>query len=85
MHFTDLAIQIIADDKIRSAIERGEFDRLPGFGRPLEFDGSDDPDWWIRRKLRDEGMHCIVAASGRRIHTHGGWKPPLRAYPGRCD
>jgi hypothetical protein len=54
MHFTDLAIQIIADDKIRSAIERGEFDRLPGLGRPLWFDDSDDPDWWIRRKLRDE-------------------------------
>jgi hypothetical protein len=56
MHFTDLAIQIIADDKIRSAIERGEFDRLPGRGRPLHFDPWDDPDWWIRRKLSDEGM-----------------------------
>jgi hypothetical protein len=56
MHFTDLAIQIIADDKIRSAIERGEFDRLPGLGRPLHFDAAADPDWWIRRKLREEDL-----------------------------
>ena len=56
MHFADLAIQIIADDKIRSAIERGEFDRLPGLGRPLHFDAADDPDWWIRRKLREEDL-----------------------------
>jgi hypothetical protein len=60
MHFTDLAIQIIADDKSRSAIERGEFDRLPGLGRPLHFDASNDPDWWIRRKLRDEG-HVVAS------------------------
>jgi hypothetical protein len=60
MHFTDLAIQIIADDKIRSAIERGEFDRLPGLGRPHYFDLSDDPDWWIRRKLSDEGITCVT-------------------------
>jgi hypothetical protein len=63
MHFTDLAIQIIADDKIRSAIERGEFDRLPGLGRPLWFDESDDPDWWIRRKLREEDLQGEAAFS----------------------
>jgi hypothetical protein len=67
MHFTDLAIQIIADDKIRSAIKRGEFDRLPGLGRPLWFDESDDPDWWIRRKLREEGIPSVVAASSRQM------------------
>jgi hypothetical protein len=67
MHFTDLAIQIIADDKIRSAIKRGEFDRLPGLGRPLWIDACDDPDWWIRRKLRDEGNQSIVAASSRQF------------------
>ena len=60
MHFTDLAIQIIADDKIRSAIERGEFDRLPGLGRPLYFEETDDPDWWIRRKLRDEDLQGAI-------------------------
>jgi hypothetical protein len=59
---TDLAIQIIADDKIRSAIRRGEIDRLPGFGKPLCFEGddADDPHWWIRRRLRAEGLNFGV-------------------------
>ena len=69
MHFTDLAIQIIADDKIRSAIERGEFDRLPGLGRPLYFEETDDPDWWIRRKLRDEDLQGAIGASFTRCDT----------------
>ena len=56
MRFSDLAIQIIADDKIRAAILRGEFDHLPGFGQPLDFDDADDPLWWLRRKLREEGL-----------------------------
>lgn len=55
--FTDRAIQIIADNKIRAAIEAGEFDNLPGFGQPATIcDEPYDPYWWIRRKLRREGM-----------------------------
>jgi hypothetical protein len=91
VHFTDLAIQIIADDKIRSAIERGEFDRLPGLGRPLHFDATDDPDWWIRRKLREEDLTkspCLaepqtrvfapaILRSERLAHV------PPHGYPGR--
>lgn len=38
------------DRLIREAMERGEFDDLPGKGRPIpgqgEFDGE---GWWIRR------------------------------------
>jgi hypothetical protein len=39
---------------IREARERGEFDDLPGAGRPLDLD--DDELWWIRRKAKDEGI-----------------------------
>jgi hypothetical protein len=54
---TDRAIQIIADSKIRAAIEAGEFDNLPGFGKPAAiFDEPYDPHWWIRRKLKREGI-----------------------------
>ena len=29
--------------------ERGEFDNLPGAGKPLPgLDGTDDPDWWVK-------------------------------------
>ncbi len=67
MHFTDLAIQIIADDKIRTAIERGEFDRLPGLGKPLYLDDADDPDWWIRKKLREEDLLPKPTIAGARL------------------
>ena len=33
-----LAFEIIAEQRIREAIERGEFDRLPGAGRPLKLE-----------------------------------------------
>jgi hypothetical protein len=35
-----LLFELIAEQKIREAIERGEFDNLPGQGRPLDL--SDD-------------------------------------------
>jgi Domain of unknown function (DUF1992) len=56
---TDRAIQIIADNKIRAAIEAGEFDNLPGYGKPLEsIDEPYDPHWWIRQKLRREELQA---------------------------
>jgi len=36
-----LALELLAERKIEEAIARGEFDDLPGAGRPLELD--DDP------------------------------------------
>ena len=41
--------------QIREATERGEFDNLPGAGRPI--DGLDEPHdelWWVKQKLRRE-------------------------------
>jgi len=60
--FTDRAIDIVVEDKICAAIERGEFNDLPGFGKPHPIcDEPYDPNWWVRRKLRQEGL----AARGR--------------------
>jgi len=54
---TDRAIQIIADNKIRAAIEAGDFDNLPGLGKAAAiFDEPYDPHWRIRRKLRREQL-----------------------------
>lgn len=44
------------DRQIREAIERGEFDNLPGAGKPLPDLGSRDEDWWIKAKLEREGL-----------------------------
>jgi hypothetical protein len=56
-HFSDRAIQIIADNKIRAAIDAGEFNNLSGLGKPAAiFDEPYDPHWWIRRKLTREQL-----------------------------
>lgn len=45
------------DRQVREAIERGEFDGLPGAGKPIPgLTGRDDDDWWIRGKLEREGI-----------------------------
>lgn len=41
---------------IREATERGDFDNLPGMGKPLNLSGLDDPDWWAKQKIRDEEL-----------------------------
>jgi hypothetical protein len=46
-----------ADRKIREAQEQGAFDALPGLGKPIpDLDGPDDPNWWLKKKLRDEKL-----------------------------
>jgi hypothetical protein len=62
---SDRAIQIIADNKIRAAIEAGEFDDLPGFGQPLAtIDDPYDPNWWVRSKLKREELRIDLSADG---------------------
>ena len=42
---------------IQIAIRRGDFDDLPGAGKPIEGLGTHhDPDWWIRRKIESENL-----------------------------
>lgn len=52
----DVAIALIADLQIRQAIERGEFDDLPGAGKPLDLSDRHDPDWWFKSLVRREGL-----------------------------
>ena len=43
--------------QIREAAERGEFDNLPGAGKPIaDLDKPHDESWWIRQKLRRENL-----------------------------
>jgi hypothetical protein len=58
------AIPIIAENRIREAMERGEFDHLEGAGRPFDdADGHYDPDWWLKRKLQRERLTTDDVAS----------------------
>ncbi|HTS17539.1 MAG TPA: DUF1992 domain-containing protein [Verrucomicrobiae bacterium] len=58
------AIPIIAENRIREAMERGEFEHLEGSGRPFrDIDGHYDPDWWLKRKLQREQLTTEEVAS----------------------
>ncbi len=40
---------------VQRAIERGEFDGLPGAGKPIDDLGTThDPDWWLKRFIERE-------------------------------
>jgi len=44
------------ENLIQQAMRRGEFDDLPGAGKPLRGLDLHDPDWWIRRKIEQERL-----------------------------
>ncbi|WP_169581973.1 MULTISPECIES: DUF1992 domain-containing protein [Microbacterium] len=42
---------------IQQAMRRGDFDNLPGAGKPIpDLGSSHDADWWIRRKIQTEQL-----------------------------
>lgn len=52
---------LAAEIAIRQAQRRGDFDDLPGAGKPLPGigDGRHDPDWWLRRKIEREQLRGL--------------------------
>ncbi|WP_076262463.1 DUF1992 domain-containing protein [Intrasporangium flavum] len=50
--------------QIREAQERGEFDNLPGAGKPLDLRDSSDPDWWVKRFAQRENLDLGGALPG---------------------
>lgn len=42
--------------ELEQAIARGDFDDLPGAGKPLDLPASPDPDWWIRQRLAEDDV-----------------------------
>lgn len=45
------------DAQIREAQARGDFDNLPGAGKPIEGLGRrHDPDWWLKGYLKREKL-----------------------------
>jgi hypothetical protein len=46
--------------QIREATERGEFDNLPGAGKPIaDLDKPHDELWWVKDKLRRERLSYL--------------------------
>ena len=48
------------DFQVRRAMERGEFDDLPGAGKPLHLPDQHDPDWWVKRLIEREKISGIA-------------------------
>ena len=52
------------DLQIRQAVERGDFDELPGYGKPLtNLTGANDPDWWVRQLIEREQITGVLPPS----------------------
>ena len=54
-------LEPVAERAIRAAQQRGEFDDLPGAGRPLDLGDPDDPHWWVKAFIRREGLDLADA------------------------
>lgn len=58
-----VSFESFVDRQIRQAEERGEFEELPGFGKPLaSLDAPYDELWWIKGKLHREGFAVLPPA-----------------------
>ena len=52
--------QTWVDLQVRQAMERGDFDDLPGAGKPIKDLGeSHDPDWWIKKLVQREHVALL--------------------------
>jgi hypothetical protein len=52
------------EQQIREAQERGDFDNLPGAGKPLPGAGEHyNEDWWLKEWIRRENISGVLPAS----------------------
>lgn len=49
------------EQQLRIAQERGDFDDLPGMGKPIEGLGVEhDPDWWVKKLIEREQVTGVL-------------------------
>ncbi|CAN5595363.1 hypothetical protein BH10ACT10_BH10ACT10_14590 [soil metagenome] len=48
------------DLQVQRAMDRGEFDDLPGAGKPLDLPDKHDPDWWVKQLIEREQLTGIA-------------------------
>ncbi|MGV9644403.1 DnaJ family domain-containing protein [Streptomyces sp. NPDC003333] len=69
------------DHQISEAQGRGDFDRLPGAGRPLPRDLEEPYDelWWVKRKMAREGLSVLPPALALRKEAEDALKAAYAA------
>jgi hypothetical protein len=70
---------------IQQAIRRGDFDDLPGAGKPLRLGDAHDPDWWIRRKIQTEQLSGLGPPALRLRVEHSELEARLDAMTREAD
>ena len=48
------------DVQIQQAVARGDFDDLPGYGKPLRLTDTHDPDWWVKGLVERENITGVL-------------------------
>ncbi|HEY6727602.1 MAG TPA: DUF1992 domain-containing protein [Polyangiaceae bacterium] len=69
----------LVERRIREAAERGEFDDLPGAGKPLP--GLDEPYdemWWVKNLMEREQLSLLPPALELRRDVERGLEQALR-------
>ena len=66
--------------QIREATERGEFDNLPGAGKPIpDLDEPHDELWWVKGKLRREHLAYLPPTIALRKEAEAALEAALQA------
>jgi Domain of unknown function (DUF1992) len=66
--------------QIREATERGEFDDLPGAGKPIpDLDEPHDELWWVKGKLRRENFSWLPPTIALRKEAEEALEAALQA------
>jgi hypothetical protein len=52
----DMSTQDWVEAQIKQAQNAGEFENLPGAGKPLKLADKHDPDWWVKDFIRREDI-----------------------------
>lgn len=64
------AWQIIAEARIRSAMEAGAFENLPGAGKPIpDLDDTYDEMWWLKKWMKRERIGITPPTLAARVEV----------------
>ena len=75
-----VGFQSWVERQIQEAMERGEFDNLPGVGKPIaDLDKPHDELWWVKDKLRRENLSYLPATLALRKEAEDALAAALRA------
>ncbi|WP_374773152.1 DUF1992 domain-containing protein [Streptomyces sp. NBC_01310] len=75
-----VSFESFVDRQIRQATERGDFESLPGYGKPLaSLDAPYDELWWIKGKMHREGFAVLPPALALRKEAEDAREAALAA------